>query len=310
MDFAVTPLEQAILDDIRAKTGVSCFRLGGIDTREESIAQVTLPVLRDWIPLVNEAKYRAAIYHRFFTPHAYSYLDDLITWWSQEDYSIGLSILTQTLAMLARSTDGERLWKLCQQLPPRPEHYYLLAKMATFSSVKREVRDELVAALERSCLPVSDLTAIARVDDPRIRLWFEGKTEDSNKYLRQLAQRVVQRGQRMPSGVGQAGTVPDRTQQMWSTEVDLDQVGPVLAGIAKELGLTLPVKLRQAKFLESAELDQWLVSNVRTKKGTPLLLWFRLEDVDTVELLLTPAQTSGLDAIAGKPGQFPPEQMM
>jgi hypothetical protein len=279
--------ERLILDDIRARTGLSFVILEGIDTRQEAIATAVLPILVEWFPKLPARNYRHAIYHRMITPYAYPYLDKLISWWETEQYDEARACLTQALAELARPADAERLWKLCQTHAPFPFQYMLMAKLARFPSTEREVKAALVAALENASLRPGDLQFISQVSDPRIRQWFQGQVDSPNRYVRIIAKRAVKRGRRLPSGVELAGGPPDRRLEIFSTEVDLHDVAPLLRQIAEEFDLKMPGTVRKPAFLSSVDIDQWLVAHVATRQGQPASIWLRLEDIDTVEVVVT-----------------------
>lgn len=323
MQFKVGPMEAAILRDIEARTGLSFMHLDGIDTCDRSIAEAVLPVLKEWVPLVREDNIRGGLYHRFGTANAHPHLDSLIEWWKHESEKINAGTLTWAIVQAAKPADGERLWKLCQELPPKPGHYALLAKLATFPAVEREVKDRLVEALEHlkvqmprrfddkliaelgpltpeerkaklqllfheaeedESLTVGDVQHISQVNDPRIRKWFEGQVNSPNPGLRLVARRAVKRGKRLPRGVWYADHLPDRRAEIFSTEVDLEELRPFLAQLAKEIGLEIPAPVRTGRFLDRIDVDRWVVAPTQTTQGEPAELWFRLEDVDVVEI--------------------------
>jgi hypothetical protein len=287
---APTPLEKEILDDVKAKTGLSFRLLGGIDTRDRRIAEAVLPVLANWVPKVRDNNHRHALYACFHSPHAYAHMDQLIDWWQNERFSLALSSLTQTLTDLAKPQDAERLWRLCQQFPSRPFRFHLLAKLATLPSRTRaEVRDSLVMVLQDGAsLTLSDLSDISKVDDPRIRSWFQGQLNSANKHLRQLAKRVVDRRKRLPKGLAHSAVPPDKSIELFSTEVDLEASSSLLRQIGSDLGLKMPPWIQDLGFLSAATIDHWLTTSIPTKQGTIASLWFRLEDTDTVEIVVTP----------------------
>ena len=145
-----TPLEKIILADIQDRTGLSFRKLGGIDTRDAYIAMAVLPILAEWVAKVDDRSHRCGIYHRFHTPHASPYVEQLISWWTNESDELSLSFLTQNLALVVECADAQRVWKLCQVLPPRPCHYMLLSKLARCSAVAPEAKDALVRPRNRN----------------------------------------------------------------------------------------------------------------------------------------------------------------
>jgi hypothetical protein len=163
----------------------------------------------------------------------------------------------------------------------------ILAKLATFPSVASEVRDTLANAVRDPTLTIGELQYIAQVDDSRIRAWFESQLESPNRPLRQLARRVVARGKKLPKGVSVAAHPPDRNRELFSAELDLEELPTFLRQLGKEMGLKIPAAVKKATFVGTLRPDQWVVVSAVTVKDAPANLWFRVEDVDTVELVLT-----------------------
>jgi hypothetical protein len=281
------PVEQTILEDIRNKTGYSFLHIDGIVTRERHVAEAVLPVLREWVPVVSEDEYRGAMIQRFLTPHAHRYMDELIDWWQSERNPLNSTALTQIIASLAQPEDAERLWHLCRASPPKPLQYLLLAKLAKFPAVAREVKDTLVAALRNTRLTIGELQYISKVRDPRIRDWFELQLDSSNAYVSKLARNVVECWKTLPEAVAPAAIPPDRRAEIYSTEVELEEVPQLLQQLRKELGLKIPAGIRKPTFLEALEPDRWALISSVTVNSKPANLWFRMEDLDTVEIVLT-----------------------
>lgn len=281
-------LENTILEDIEHQVGHRFQHISSIDSRNAQIAGVVLPIVRRWVPILEQPDFRHAIYALFHTPFASSYVNDLMEWWQKETYELALGTLTACLALVAKPADAARLWKLCQELPRRPLHYMLLAKLATFPATECEVKEALVKALqEDSSLTVADLEFISKVNDPRIRQWFEGQVDSVNRHIRVIAQRVVARGKKLPKEVeAVVAAEPDRRQELFSTEVDVEEAGALLRNLAKEFGLKVPAAVRRLSFLASLNVDQWVRARVTSSSQDVLSLWFRLEDSDVVEVVL------------------------
>ncbi len=286
--FEATPLEAIILEDVKQSTGLVFRRLGGIPTREKAVADAVLPILAEWpSKLTDHDNYRGGIYHRFHTPHAYPFLDRIVSWWTTEQHQLNLAWLTQTLALILRCSDAERIWKLCEQLPRRQFHYMLLSKLATCPEVEQEVKDALIHGLQTEKLEAGNLSYIGQVNDPRIRRWFEGQVGSPDPNIRLVAKRVVAKSKKWPKGVEYAGQPPDRSEEMFSTEVGLEDLRQLFAQLTKGFGLKIPAAIMTGMFLASAELNRWIIVHTSKSAAQSMDLWFRLEDVDTVEVVLT-----------------------
>jgi hypothetical protein len=290
-----TPLEEQILQDIREKTGLVYRRVGGIRTDDPGTFAAVAPILADWADRITDANHRHAIYDRFNTPLAHPYLDKLISWWREESHPLASGCLTQVLTTVSTCQDAERLWKLQHEFTPRPFYYLLASKLANCASVAKEARDELVAALESNTLLPGDVAFIAQVkDEPRIQNWLKQQLNSAEPALRLLAKRAARRGQSMPTGVVYAPIPPDRTpgREVFSTECDLRDLKGVLREITNKFRLTLSPAIGKGSFLLVADLSRWLVSDVLMNQEEPAALWFRLEDIDTVELVLLTQRSS------------------
>jgi hypothetical protein len=75
---------------------------------------------------------------------------------------------------------------------------------------------------------------------------------------------------------------PDRLYEIRSWEADLAEVGASLKDAGRKFNLKIPARIRKGRFLDTADLDRWLVMHVASEdtEGS-VLLWFRLEDFET-----------------------------
>jgi len=278
--------EQQILADIQLRSGLSYRRIGGIDTRDKATAETVLPILAEWVPMMPPRGLRHEIYNRFITVHANRYMRSLVEWAKHEPYSLAVDSLIQAVACAAKPADAEWVWKATHELPKSPFHYFLLAKLARFPAVASEVKDELVEALGSPGLHLYEIQSIGEVDDPRIWKWFESRVDTPDRRVRALARKVVEKGRQLPRGIVYAPAPPDRRGELFSTEVDIHQTTGVLKTLAKDLRLKIPAPVRSADFLSRLEPDHWAVARVQTEQGEPASVWFRLEDFDTVEIVV------------------------
>lgn len=292
--FKAKPWETSILNDITRKTGLTFRLVGGIDTRDKAVAPLVLPVLADWVARLDDVSHRWTIYSRFHTPYARPYLEKVIYWWTSEEDRLALGTLTQVLALIVKCSDAKQVWELCQKLPPRPGHYLLVSKLGNCPEVEREVKEVLVQALKTETLEPSELSYISQIDDARMHQWFEGKVNSPNRYVRLVARRAVARSKRLPRGMEYSPQAPERTREMFSAEDDVHAVRPMLHVLVKEFGLTIPAPIASGRFLASVPLDSWVAARrLLTVEGAAVSLWFRLEDMDTVEIVLLNEQPEG-----------------
>lgn len=196
--------------------------------------------------------------------------------------------MIQALATAARPEDAEWLWKTSQELPKSLSDYELLARLSTFPTVASEVKDKIARALESSELGIGDLYSVANVDDPRVLKWFKSMVDSPDPRVRAIARKVVGRDKRLPRGVQYAAAPPQRRGELFSTEVDIDKAEVLLKKLAKDLHLKIPLAVRTGRFLSRLAADRWAVAEIHTESGDLASIWFRLEDVNTVEITVMP----------------------
>lgn len=287
-------LERRILADIEQRTGICYRRLGGLraDTGTAEIPAEVLPILLEWLPAARLTwGMHGVIYHCFATPHAQPYLELMLTWWREEVEAGAESITLQALAGSLRNhtthATAERIWRVLQRHPCRSDDLFALIRLAACPATKDEVCQELLTRLNT---PGKDYAAevkfIAAVNDVRIRAWYLAHVASPDPKVRAIAKRVAARQRRLPAGIDYAHTAPDRVQERFSTEVDVAEVPALLRELAARENLTLPAALRRLTFLQGADLDRWLVATLPEAQFHLGQLWFRLEDVDTVEVVL------------------------
>jgi hypothetical protein len=287
--LTVTSGEKSIIDDIFARTNWYAERLGGYETTDEEVARDVLPILLEWFPRVaDRPNFRGAIYQRFSTPHAAPFADVLMDWYLSEGNSMNQGMLAQVLAKAARSEHAVRLWQVCKARPELDCRIYLMVALSQVPVVAADVKDEMVKILYGDPTPgIGYLQEFAKVRDPRVYRWFQSKLRDPNVRLRSIARRCMRPGSKLPSGLTYARELPDRRLEARSWESNLGDFGKDLRNAAREFNLKVPARILQGQFLETAHLDNWMVTTVAVE-GEPkrVALWFRLEDIGTVEIVI------------------------
>jgi len=107
-------LNNIIVAEVQKRTGLVFPWIDSMNTRDRSVANAVLPILKEWVPVVEATNIRHALFARFHTPHAYPHMDSIVGWWESEKDALCESCLVQVLAVLARPRDAERLWSLCK----------------------------------------------------------------------------------------------------------------------------------------------------------------------------------------------------
>jgi hypothetical protein len=79
---------------------------------------------------------------------------------------------------------------------------------------------------------------------------------------------------------------PERNNESFSAEEDVGQLKSVLVTLAENFELRIPSAVEATRFLSIMDLNRWVLAPALTTDGSSVTLWFRLEDVDTVEVAL------------------------
>jgi hypothetical protein len=279
--------EQAIVEDIVARTNWYVQRLGGYETSDEEVARDVLSILLEWFPRVaGRDNWRGAIYYRFCTPYAKPYIEILMQWYLQELDKINHMLLESALICTASAEHAQRLWQLCRHRSDMGLQLRLAVKLCRFPSVAAEIKDFLVEWLNRNPSPLhGELQCLLNVRDPRIFAWFKEQLNAPSAGVRSLARRYVERGAKLPAGLAYAEIPPERLHEIYSWEIDLAELQLCLKEVARTFCVTIPARIRSGRFLDTAELDRWLVTQL-SREDSRVSLWFRLEDYDTVEIVL------------------------
>lgn len=276
--------EQRVLADIQARTGRSFPRIEAIDTSVAGVRAV-LPILADWVDLINEENIRAAIYTRFHTPHANRYVGQMLLWARREVSWRGRDALVQGLVVAVRSKDGPQVWRELSLGPLSDFDAMLMAKLSTFPSVAREVKDYVLGMLESGKARISDLQYIADVEDPRILDWFIRRSDSPDSRLRRIAERVVSKGKRLPRGCSYAESGPNFVKELFSAEVNTSEVNRIFAEIAEKFKVKIPKNVRESSIWARAEVDRWIKVHIDSANVPSPTLWIRLEDVDVAQIV-------------------------
>ena len=294
--------QQHVINDIRNRTGQSFLHIDGIDTSRRAIADAVLPILAEWVSLIPEQNIRHAIYGCFVTPHANAYIGQMLEWAKHEQYDLARSTLIEGVATAIRPKDATHVWSMLRTEPVSAADSMLMAKLSTFPSVAKEVKDYLFTALVSKSLHTGDLQYIAKVEDARIRAWFEEQINSPEPVIRKLAQRVAKKGKALPRGFSYMEDGPDRHRELFSVEVDIAEVDQALAEFASKFGVKVPSSLSaDSDIWDRAQVGRWMKIAVNLERNESAELWLRLEDVDVVEIALIRSADHGSEGMPISP---------
>jgi hypothetical protein len=280
--------QQQVLADIRSRTGRWFAQIAAIDTSESDTANAVLPILAEWVSRVPGEDVRAEIYSRFLTVHSNAYIERMLQWAESEPYDLGRGALVQAITKAARPKDAVRIWNAVRERKLSGFDAKLLAKLSTFPVTANEVKGHLVARLASPDLDISDIQYIAKVEDPRVVKWFAERVDSPDPRIRLFAIRVASKGKALPRGLSYATDLPNRLGELFSTEIDISELDRLLEELASRFSIKIPdFLLGRPAIWSRAETDRWVKAQVGFEgTGSVGDLWFRLEDIDVIEVVL------------------------
>jgi hypothetical protein len=295
-EFEATTRE--IVRDIEGRTGLQINSFGGLDTKDLKLGPSVVPILCEWLEKPNLATdVRRGLYLKLMTPYVYPFFDSVVSWWMRETDSGSLDVLLQTVAYFVKDKDARRVWDHARTISPPPGYYFLMESLSKCPSVSQEVRDAVVRDLTERPLSCSNVAQISRMRDPRIMDWFRRQgilSEDAR--IRSLSKKLIDKTiVSIPVELKQVQQCPDRSREVFSTEIDLHKAPALFRKLSKQFGLLIPPAMRKIRTLESLELDRWYRLYPDSTAPVHLELWLRLEDSDVIGIYLG---GSGSDARA------------
>lgn len=272
--------EQPVLDRIERETGLRFPHLASIATRHRALASAVLPILNDAIDSIQNGNLRGAIYLLFATKHSRPWIDNIIHWWTTEKDPINLSILTTVLSLVVDRKHATAVWNLTKTLPPRLGQYQLLASLSRFDAIAGEVKSHIMK--QRDSLSLGDINDISRIKDDSIKECCR------ERKMALMGLSASMRGDRACAFIIEsAARPPDRRFELDSVETDLRLVEIEVSDLFQRRGLLPPSVSGLAIQMVERKLDRWFrLKFAKMADGQPVI-WLRLEDVDSIEIVLT-----------------------
>jgi hypothetical protein len=183
----------------------------------------------------------------------------------------------------------EAVWRVLVTEGPTENDYGFLPKLAKCSAIRAEVIERILKDLASGQMNWWQLAQAAKVDDGRIRERILAKMDDPDAEIRRVARRLAAKQTALPKGFRRGASAPPREYELFSAEVDVAELGGVLKEIEATFGVAAPRGCKSGRFTERMEVDEWVWLRAGRKEGGDAELWFRLEDIDVVEVVLMPA---------------------
>lgn len=268
--------EAEILASVAERSGLRYPNLASIGTREASVSRRVLPILSDWLQTDLPANLRGALYVPFSTKEAVPYLDVLLECWSREPQDLNFGLLSQTIEQIVTARTAERVWATAKVVRAVTGRGALLSRLAKFKTISDEVAGEVIQILDTrpAWANKADLMKLARIRHPAVLQWLEAHPEfDTHTRPLTSGSTILKRG------------AFRREHEVWSTEVDLVELPRILHEWQDRFAFRNrwePGVLMNE--VTQMPVDQWRYMLVEAQ--SPLVLWFRLEDVDVVEIVL------------------------
>lgn len=278
--YGPTPQEKVILDDVAARTGRVYKRLGGIALESESDADEILPVLTGWIPRTEDDGCRETIYSVFASSFAWRHTDVLLSELSTCESPPQALILA--IAYSLKAKHAPQVWEAVRGRRELDCYFFLLSRLVKHQEVKEQVVSEVLDYLSGDTRPWA-LQDIASINDHRIATWFIDRSDDPA--VAPFARRLVARGSRRARGVRSLKGDLDRTHELYSTEVDFEDLPTLLTKLAATWRFRPVACLGDMTWLEGLSHGEWAGTEVRSR-SEKFEVWFRLEDIDIVEVVL------------------------
>jgi hypothetical protein len=293
------PDEVPILRDIEKRTGLVFNHVQNIAAADDEALSLILPIASEWIPLTAQPM-RFVLYFLFKSKCAVPYLEQILQWRESETDELSIQGLTQALSILVTPSTARQIWDRFRVLTPDGLEVMLIVKLLD-TNIGDEVFDDRIsiflnqtaARIERGD-PVKTfaygyLEFYAKVRHRKVREWFSHYVESTDKDLRRLALKSSGRTSPLPKGCWATHELPDLRRELFSTEVDGDDLPSLVIKLAKDYTAKFPPSVRSGQIVDALPDIGYVVCLAESKKSGPMELWLRIESSDSVEVRLIQA---------------------
>jgi hypothetical protein len=279
LDEALT-LEKTILSDIASRTGLSFPKLGGIPTKDKVTAKSVLPIISEWVPIVENRNCRHALYALFNTSHSQPYLPRLIEWWADEEDELAAGSLSQTIARWMSDGDGKLIWNKMKERSWKAVDVFLIVRLAKIAGIREQVIRRLFEELHNRELSQGEVEILKRIGDPLL----SNRLQMIHSSELKVAKPSLPGRPRRSAALKPCSGGPDRSKELYSTEIDRCEIQAALEQIAERTSIEVDIDLRE---LAAVRRQAWSRADFGAKSSDRLLLWIRSEDLDVVEIVVT-----------------------
>lgn len=277
---------ETIAQDLEQTLRVPIRNLLQIDTfRDKQLAATVLPVLADWLPKATRGGVRATLYTLFQTRYAHGFLSRMIDWLRIEVHPPAISALKFAIKIAMRPSDADLVWSVLKFKDLDGADVPFLLQLAKSKNIGAEVNDVIWAGLRSGTFSVFSFDRISNVHDNRIQEELLSRATDPDPEVRKQVRRLFERGRPLPPPLRKVRTGPNRRLDLFSMEVDADQLFSILTLVETQFGVRLPPDLSDLAFLEALPVDKWVTSPADSGREE-CAFWFRLETDEVVEVVL------------------------
>jgi len=293
----------AIAQNLQSQLGIPVQNLLQFDTgNNPEIAARVLPLIEQWVTKVSRGDIRATLYTLFQTRHARKYLPCMLAWLQTEAHPPALRALKFAISIAMRASDAELVWEVLKSKDLGAADIPLLLKLAKSKTVGAEVNSLIWAGLGSGTFSVFSFDRISNVHDDRILKELLSRAKDPDPEVRKQVRRLFERGRPLPAPLERARLGPNRRLDLFSTEVDTDQLFTVLTLMETKFGVHLPKQLSDLAFVEALPVNKWVNTPAIGNPDVAYTYWFRLETDEVMEVVLQQDKDPSAGMV-GKQGQ-------
>jgi hypothetical protein len=288
MMYELTSQEKEILNDSLRRTGNSYPRIQSMAPRNKKEADEVLPIVAGWIDTLDLPNYRHALYFCFGSKYAHDWIPEIVKWWKNEHDQVAKGHLATILMNICREQDLELMWReMCASDEDYPFDSAVLLRMTKTAQFGAVAKQRIFQRLEQGRFQAGDLWNYINVDDPKVKTWLEANAEHRDPVIRSVLRKLSKKHSKAPKWLRSAAAGPSPDSVIFSTEVDLSGLDRLLIELGREFGFDIPNMEALKDLLMTAATGSWHFGMLDGgAEHASISVWFRIEDVDVVEVVM------------------------
>jgi len=285
MDITTQEFEVPILRELQEKTGLQFRALYEIQGQPAEVHAVVFPVLADWVDRLPRHNGRGTLYMLLEPTQVSRHIERVLGWWENEPDAVFQSVLTMQITQAMKDWQAGVVWKAYRRCGGGTHKSFLLRRLSRVASLREEVVREVVRILTEEQTLRADRKEYSRIADPRVQALVGEELLPGKSGARKGATKSRGGGASKPPRLVRLYTAPDRSGEVFSTEVDLEELGNALAALREEYRLEFSPDVDLDVF-ESAEDNTWFSLPCLSASSKSFGVLLRREDETTVEIVV------------------------